>query len=359
MFTADMKKGNETGRDRQAAKQQDKDGVTRRNLLIGGLTVPSAGALLAACSRDGPRESEENAQPIRIGFIGAVLNNPFWDQMQRGAAAAAEALAGVDLTYTAPEEFSLANVNEMIRAVIAGGPDGIAIDYRGREFEEITGQALDQGIAVQFFNNFKGLDSADPRIVRLSRTAVGLDKYEAARKSGEAFLKFLKLNDPLVLFNGLPDTPEHLVIQNAYLRVFSEAGWAREQIDVFPVGLDPAQNFQLIKVYLAAHPEIRGIVCWDSLVGSAAARAKADAGLDTPTLSWNLDPIIIQSLKDGSLTLTLSQQPYLQGYYAVVALYLKLKHGLSDPPSVDTGAFLIDRSNVLEVEKLFQKGLLG
>ena len=347
------------GRDQRAAKQQCRDGVTRRDLLLGGLTVPSAATLIAACSGGGLREPDGNKQDIRIGFIGAILNNPFWDQIRKGASAAGEALAGVDLTYTAPEEFSLANINELIKAVIAGRPDGIAIDYRGREFEEITGQALDQGIAVQFFNNFKGLDSADPRIVRLSRTAVGLDKFQAARRSGEAFLKYLKHNAPVVLFNGLPDAPEHLVIQNAYLRMFSEAGWERERIEVFPVGLDPAQNFQLMKVYLAAHPRTRGIVCWDSLTGSAAARAKADSGLDIPILSWNLDPIIIQSLKDGSLTLTLSQQPYLQAYYAVVALYLKLKHGLSDPPFVDPGVFLIDRSNVLEVERLFQRGVLG
>lgn len=359
MFTKDMEKKRGTVRGHRTVNKQGKDRVTRRNLLIGGLTVPSAAALVSACSGDGSGEANGNGEDIHVSFIGAVLNNPFWYQMQRGATAAAEALAGVEFTYTAPEEFSLANVNEMIRTVIAGGPDGIAIDYRGREFEEITARALDQGIAVQFFNNFKGLDSTDPRIVRLSRTAVGLDKFQAARKSGEAFLKFLKHNDSVVLFNGLPDTPEHLAIQNAYLRVFSEAGWAREQIEVFPVGLDPAQNFQLIKVYLAAHPEVRGIVCWDSLVGSAAARAKTDAGFDIPILSWNLDASIIQSLKDGSLTLTLSQQPYLQGYYSVVALYLKLKHGLSDPPSVDTGVFLIDRSNVLEVEKLFKKGLLG
>ena len=356
---ADMKRKKKTSRDQRTATQRHPYGVKRRDLLLGGLTIPSAATLMAACSQGrspGPDATSEN---LRIGFVGSVLNNPFWAQMQKGATAASQELAGVDLTYTAPEEFSLANINELIKAVIAARPDGIAVDYRGREFEEVTGQALDQGIAVQFFNNFKGLDSADPRIVQLSRTAVGLDKLQAARTSGEAFLKHLEHNTPVVLFNGLPDAPEHLVIQNAYLRVFSEAGWDRELIEVFPVGLDPAQNFQLMKIYLAAHPRTRGIVCWDSPTGSAAARAKADSGLDIPILSWNLDPIILQSLRDGSLTLTLSQQPFLQGYYAVVALYLKLKHGLTDPPFVDPGVFLIDRTNVGEVEKLFRKGVLG
>ena len=288
-----------------------------------------------------------------------MLNNPFWDQIARGARAAGRDLYGTAVTYAAPEEFSLANINALIRSVIAGSPDGIAIDYRGREFEEVTRQALDRGIAIQFFNNFEGLDSADPRIVRLSETAVGLDKFEAASRSGEAFLAHLDPGDPLVLFNGLPDSPEHLVIQNAYLQVFAEAGWTRERIDLFPVGLDPARNFQLMKVYLTAHPETRGIVCWDSLTGSAAARAKVDVGLDIPVLSWNLDSITIRSVKEGALTLTLSQQPYLQAYYTVVALHLKLRHGILETPFVDPGRLLVDRSNIDQVEELFDRGVLG
>ena len=323
-------------------------------MLLGGSA--SAAALVSACTRAEPDGQREE---IRISFVGAVLNNPFWDQIARGARAAGRDLAGTAVTYSAPEEFSLANISALIHGVIAGSPDGIAIDYRGREFEEVTRLALDRGIAIQFFNNFQGFDSGDPRIVRLSETAVGLDKMEAARRSGEAFLEHLKPDDPVVLFNGLPDSPEHLVIQNAYLKVFAEAGWTRERIELFPVGLDPAQNFQLMKVYLTAHLETRGIVCWDSLTGSAAARAKADVGLDIPVLSWNLDSITLRSVREGALTLTLSQQPYLQAYYAVVALYLKLRHGVLETPFVDPGRLLVDRSNIDQVEDLFNRGVLG
>ena len=358
MFTKEMKDIRTASHSSRAVKKQDQQ-VARRHLLLGGISLPSAAALLATCSKDMAKESGKDKEHIKISFVGAVLNNPFWDQVKRGALAAADSLAGVELIYVAPDDFSLANINEIIKTVIASSPDGIAIDYRGQEFERVTQQALDQGMEVQFFNNFKGLDSEDPRIERLAESAVGLDKYEAARRSGEAFLEFLNPNDPIVLFNGLPDTYEHLLIQNAYLRFFSEVGWERKHVQTFPVGLDSAQNFQLMKSYLAAHPEVRGIICWDSLVGSPAARAKVDSGLDIPILSWNLDPIIIQSIKDGSLTLTLSQQPYVQAYYTVVALYLKLKYRLIQPPSVDPGVFLISRSNLLEAEKLFLKGILG
>jgi simple sugar transport system substrate-binding protein len=114
-----------------------------------------------------------------------------------------------------------------------------------------------------------------------------------------------------------------------------------------------------MKVYLTAHPETRGIVCWDSLTGSAAARAKADVGMDIPVLSWNLDSVTIGCVKEGELTMTLSQQPYLQAYYTVVALYLKLRYGFLETPFVDPGRLLVDRSNIGQVEELFNQGVLG
>ena len=323
--------------------------------MAAGVAAPAA-ALLGGCRRATSRRTDD---PLRITFLGTVLNNPFWDLIQAGATAAGSDLDHVDLTYSAPEEFSRANINQLIKSAIAAEPDGIAIDYRGREFEEVTLQALDLGIAVQFFNNFKGFDSSDPRVVQLAKTAVGLDKFQAARRSAEAFSPFVTPGDPLVLFNGLPDAPEHLEIENAYIQTFTQSGWTENQLLKFPIGLDPAQNFQAIKTYLAAHPETQGIVCWDSVTGSAAARAKADAQLTLPVMTWNLDRTIIRSIKDGSLNMTLTQQPYLQAYYAVVGLYLKLKYGFTALPTVDPGTLIVDRSNVEQVEALFQAGVVG
>lgn len=333
----------------------------QRSLQL-GLLAPAAGAMLTGCQRAGRQASEietSGGDHFTVSFVGAVLNNPFWDQVQKGATSAGEDLAGIELTYLAPEEFSHANINEIIRSAISAKPDGVAIDYRGRGFEEVTQQALDQGIAVQFYNNFKATDSSDPRMVRLTKTAVGLDKYQAARRSVEDLLPLMSPGEPIVLFNGIADSPEHLEIENAYLQVLTEAGWAKSQLKVFPVTLDPAENYQLMKTYLAAHPATAAMICWDSVTGAAAARAKSDAGLSIPVMAWNLDSTIIRAIKDGTLNLTLTQQPFLQGYYAVIALYMKLKYGFIDPPLVDPATLIVNRENIAEVERLYQAGIAG
>jgi simple sugar transport system substrate-binding protein len=53
--------------------------------------------------------------------------------------------------------------------------------------------------------------------------------------------------------------------------------------------------------------------------------------------------------------MSINQQPYLQGYYAVEQLALQTKFGLR-PANVDTGTFLVDKSNIAEVQHLISIG---
>ena len=304
--------------------------------------------------------TQADGDAIEIWVVGSVLNNPFWDLIQNGSLAAGEALADANVTYIAPEDFSLANVNEFIVTAVAAGPDAVLVDYRTAEYEEAVIDALDKGIAVQFYNNYVGWDSSDARVRRLSGTPVGLDKAAAAARSAQLYLEYVSPGDQLVLFNSLPDSPEHLEIQNAYVKVFTEAGWSEGDLDIVALpGLDPAPNFEVIKTYLAANPGTQGIVTWDTTSGTPAAQAKADSGSDVPLVMWNLDQTVIQGVKDGNIQLSLTQQPFLQTFYGVISAYIKVKFGFIDPPVIDPGTLMVTADNVDEVEALFEAGYAG
>ena len=297
---------------------------------------------------------------IDIWVVGSVLNNPFWDLIQDGAIAAGDSLADASVNYIAPEEFALANVNNFIETAVAAGPDAILVDYRTAEYEDAVIDALNQGIEVQFYNNYVGGDSSDARIRRLSQTAVGLDKAAAARRSAQLYTEFVSPGDKLVLFNSLPDSPEHLEIQNAYLTIFADAGWAESDLEVVPLpGLDPAGNVEVIRTYLAANPDTDGIVTWDTTSGTPAALVKSNMGSDIPLVMWNLDATVIEGVKDGNIQLSLTQQPFLQTYYGVISAYIKVKFGFIDPPVIDPGTLIITSENVDEVEALFEAGYAG
>lgn len=326
--------------------------------------APAAAPEPAPAPADQPEEevdlTQADGDAIEIWVVGSVLNNPFWDLIQNGSLAAGDALADANVTYIAPEDFSLANVNEFIVTAVAAEPDAILVDYRTAEYEEAVIDALDKGIQVQFYNNYVGKDSDDPRVRRLSGTPVGLDKAAAARRSAELYLEYVSPGDQLVLFNSLPDSPEHLEIENAYIEVFTDAGWSEGDLDIVALpGLDPAPNFEVIKTYLAANPGTQGIVTWDTTSGTPAAQAKADAGSDVPLVMWNLDQTVIEGVKDGNVQLSLTQQPFLQTFYGVISAYIKVKFGFIDPPVIDPGTLMVTADNVNEVEALFEAGYAG
>src|SRR5262249_28912757 len=55
----------------------------------------------------------------------------------------------------------------------------------------------------------------------------------------------------------------------------------------------------------------------------------------------------LQSIQGGSLQFTIDQQPYLQGFLPVLALYLfNLSGGLVAPPETNTGLTFVTKANV-------------
>ncbi len=315
----------------------------------------------SACGSDEEVVVAEPVEMIDIWVVGSIqVGGTFWDQIEAGAKAAGEMIVDAKVTYIAPEEYSYPNIDAMIQTAVAANPDAVLVDYRSSDFEGTVVNALNKGIQVQFFNNYVGTESSDSRVRRLSSTAVGLDKAAASKRSAKLFTEFVSPGDSLVLFNSLPDSSEHLEIQNAYVDVFIDAGWSEDDLDIFDLpGLDPAPNFETIKTYLAAHPDVDGIVTWDTSSGTPAAQAKADIGSSVPLVMWNLDQTVISGVKDGTVQLSLTQQPFLQTYYAVVSAYLKAKFGFIDTAVIDPGTMIVNRDNVNEVESLFNAGYAG
>jgi simple sugar transport system substrate-binding protein len=62
---------------------------------------------------------------------------------------------------------------------------------------------------------------------------------------------------------------------------------------------------------------------------------------------YDLLPTTLQLISQGFLDFTIDQQPYLQGFYPVVQLFLyKLSGGLQQPSDTDTGLLFVTKDNV-------------
>jgi simple sugar transport system substrate-binding protein len=62
---------------------------------------------------------------------------------------------------------------------------------------------------------------------------------------------------------------------------------------------------------------------------------------------FDLLPKTLDSIHKGTLDFTIDQQPYLQGFYTVLELFIyKISGGLSGPGDINTGLKFITKGNV-------------
>ena len=71
---------------------------------------------------------------------------------------------------------------------------------------------------------------------------------------------------------------------------------------------------------------------------------------------FDLSPPTAKGIKEGYINAVLDQQPFLQGYLPIVQIYLTKRFGFSGL-NIDTGAAIIDKSNIDLVAPLAEKGI--
>ena len=71
------------------------------------------------------------------------------------------------------------------------------------------------------------------------------------------------------------------------------------------------------------------------------------------TYGYDLGPKQLEGIKSGALTGSLGQQPFIQGFWPVLQLYLQIDRGVS-AANVDTRAQLVTKDNVGSVGKRFE-----
>jgi simple sugar transport system substrate-binding protein len=117
--------------------------------------------------------------------------------------------------------------------------------------------------------------------------------------------------------------------------------------DVVGVGADQAKAKTTMVQYLLGHRDTSAIVSLGGTPNSVAVSAVKQSGLpDIKLGGFDLTQQIIDGIKEGKIAVTADQQPYSQGFFAVMQMATYLKFGLF-PSSIATGGTgLVDKSNV-------------
>jgi simple sugar transport system substrate-binding protein len=307
---------------------------SRKSVTV--LIAAIAGLLLtlAACSSKGGAQNAAGGKNYTIAMIThEAPGSTFWDRVRNGAEAAAKSL-GVTLKYSNdPDSGKQAT---LVQNAIDSKADGIAVTLAnptavGPTLEKaakagIPTVALNSGIdtyqkygAPMYFGSDESL-AGQAVGTRLAQAGAGKALcviHEQGNISLETRCAGVKQNFPHT-----------------------------ENINVNGSDLPSVQ--QALQAKLQEDPSITDVVTLDAGIANAAVQAQSSAGTHAKIVTFDLSPDVVKAIQSGQIEFSVDQQPYLQGYLAVQALWLQLTNGndIGGGKPVLTGPSFVDKSNI-------------
>jgi simple sugar transport system substrate-binding protein len=327
--------------------------VTRRTALTGGAAGIAAVILEACGSSSSPStgkaatSSGSSANAIfgtgggyHFTFVNHVTTNPFFTPTQNAIADASK-LLGTKFTWTGSSTSNVADMVNAINSAVSAKVDGIATSLIDpKAFNAPVQSSLSAGIPLVAYN------ADEPQTGRLSY--IGQDLFVSGQQMGEHIVSLVPSGD-IALFIATPGTANIQPRINGALDTLKSHPSIKPH--VVATGAATSAELTVVNSWATGHPSAKGMFAVDAGSTQAVAQTIQKQGLRAKGWKgggYDLLPIIQQLLAAGEIDFTIDQQPYLQGFFPVLELYLyKVSQGLSGIADVDTGLKFLDKTTVV------------
>jgi len=280
---------------------------------------------------------------LKFEVVLHALNSSFYAKIQEGALEAGKAL-GVKVDVMAPNTASnLAEQVSMIETCISSGYDGIAtVIWDPDGFNDVLKKAKDAGIPVISLNQNSGKDDGT--------VFVGQDLEESGYMLGKyMFGEVMKGKGKYIIASCAPADVALIAREQGIKRAAKEFPDI-EFIDLVDITTDLTTAVGVIENAYLAHPDVNaflGVDVFSEAIGTFIQSNNLNGKVYGA--GFDLTEGTLQHVKNNAMQLTIGQNPFLQGYYPVIELYTLKKHGY-DPLDINTGAFLVTKDNVNNVD---------
>lgn len=317
-----------------------------RRAVMNGLTLASAAALLAAGTKGAQAAGSGPFPPHKkwkFAFINHVTTNPFFVPTQYGIQDAC-ALLGCTYSWTGSQTSDVGQMVNAMNAAIAGKSDAIAVPIVDpTAFNAPTAKALKAGIPVFSYNADAPAGSDNKRLAY-----IGQDLFQSGYQMGERIVKLVGEGE-VALFIA---TPGQLNIQPRIDGAAAAIKKLGTKIKYNEIATGPTVNEELskIKAYYLGHRDIKGMFAVDAGSTQGVGEVVQQYGLQKKGMKaggYDLLPKTLQLINGGSLDFTIDQQPYLQGFYTVMEMFMfQVSGGLVGPADINTGLKFITKGSV-------------
>jgi simple sugar transport system substrate-binding protein len=276
-------------------------------------------------------------------------SDPFWGTIQQGAKDAA-ALYNITLDIQFTDGAKIQDYNDKIGAAIASKPAGIGVVVRDPDtLTENICAAAKAGIAVMSYNITQGGAVGD-----CMQGFIGQDFPAAGYLIGKRMIAEGKIGkgDLVLLPVEQPDASYAKERGQGVKKALDEVGAKYEVIQAGATG--DAEALENMTKWLVANPTVKMILPMGGTPHRNALPAIADANLSDKGIiigGFDISKPITDGIKAGTIKAAVTQEPYIQGFQTVAELALLIDFGIH-PFSINTGAGIVDSTNVAIVEEL-------
>lgn len=322
------------------------DGHLPRRAMMHGVSIAGAAALLAAGTRSAAAAggSPFPAHPKwKFAFINHYTTNPFFVPTRYGIEDAC-AMLGCTYQWTGSQTSNVGHMVNAMNAAIAGKADAVAVPLIDpTAFNAPTERAMAAGIPVFAYNADAPAGSENKRVAY-----IGQDLYQSGYLMGERIVKLVGTGD-VVLFIA---TPGQLNIQPRIDGAAAAIKKIGKSITYQEIATGTTVNEELSKIhaFYLGHQHIKGMFAVDATSTQGVGEVMRQYGLAKKGVlagGFDLLPKTLDLIDTGHLDFTIDQQPYLQGFYTVMEMFLYLASGgLTGPADINTGLKFITKSSV-------------
>lgn len=318
------------------------------SLLIFGALTPAAKA------------AEKHFADVSIVFFpGGSEGGPFASVVYRGAKAAEEDLGPkVDYVWSGwlPDKMVA-----QFKDAIAKRPDGIAImGHPGvAAYAPLVDEARAKGIIVTSQNTT--LPAIEDKFKAQGFGYVGQELYPSGvmLAKGAAQRAGLKKGDRAMVWGLLGQETRGLRTKGC-VDALEKMGVKVDYIEISDaINSDASLGTPVAASYIATHPEVKLIItdhgALTATLGTYLRAANKKPG-EIYTGGFDLSAATATAIKEGWVGAVLDQQPWLQGYLPILQICLAKKYGFAGL-HIDTGAAIIDKTNIDFVAPLAEKGI--
>ncbi|MDR7160657.1 substrate-binding domain-containing protein [Arthrobacter sp. BE255] len=312
---------------------------------------------LSACSSTGGKSADSGnaagggqvatTERIKIALVThAAPGDTFWDILRKGAEEAA-AKDNVELLYTSDPEGG--RQAQLIQQAIDQKVGGIAVTLAKPDaLKDVLKKATDAGIPVVSLNS-----GADVWRQVGAFTHFGSDENLAGAAVGTK-LSSLGAKHPICV-----------IMEQGNVALDSRCAGVKSKIpgteNLFVQGTDMTQVSSTVTAKLQATPDADAIIGLGAPFTLTINKAVEALGLQSKVkvASFDMNGDLAQAIIDGKVAFTVDQQPWLQGYGAIDALWQVKRGGyhVGGGLPVLTGPSIIDQAAAPDVLKFAKEGI--